>query len=207
MENRCSSCPAEECIVGCGHQLSSWRCSRSQHSSSPLSSGSSEECIVGCGHQLPSGRCSRSQHSSSSISPGASLSSFRARSSARRSERSSRSHATPPLCVHDPTPPYLSFVRGDMDTLSTCATYQEHIHSTYVTHRSQHIRHIGGQDRTIRTGQSGPDPDHSSQQRKPLKLRGRAAGCPIVSLTTLSPSPHTGSSLPSLPCPLIRLVL
>ena len=74
---RCSSCPAEECIVGCGHQLSSWRCSRSQHSSSPLSSGSSEECIVGCGHQLSSWRCSRSQHSSSPISSGSSLSSFR----------------------------------------------------------------------------------------------------------------------------------
>ena len=167
---------------------------------------------MGRGHQLSSRRCSRSQHSPSSISRLSLQAPLSRLSAACSSALRSALRALPgltasPFCVHDPTPPYLSFFRRDMDTLSTCATYQEHIHSTYVTHRSQHIRHIGGQDRTIRTGQSGPDPDHSSQQRKPLKLRGRAAGCPIVSLTTLSPSPHTGSSLPSLPCPLIRLVL
>ena len=58
-----------------------------------------------------------------------------------------------------------------MDTLSTCATYQEHIHSTYVTHRSQHIRHTGDQqDRTIRTT-TAKEATKAKRHSAPVELR------------------------------------
>ena len=154
---------------------------------------------MGRGHQLSSRRCSRSQHSPSSISRLSLQAPLSRLSAACSSALRSALRALPgltasPFCVHDPTPPYLSFFRRDMDTLSTCATYQEHIHSTYVTHRSQHIRHTGDQqDRTIRTTTAK---EATKAKRARCRLR-----------STLSPSPHTGSSLSSLPWPLIRLVL